>query len=69
MGHDGISYQRPEIVRFFKARPKRAKDEVDFELLPHLSVEGRDFFARVACRRTAWADRGTQRSFGSASLT
>jgi hypothetical protein len=38
---DGLNYLQTEIVLLFKARLKRSKDEIDFDvLLPHLSAEG-----------------------------
>jgi hypothetical protein len=32
---DGVKYLQHEIVLLFKAKPKRSKDEIDFDVLPH----------------------------------
>jgi Aminoglycoside-2''-adenylyltransferase len=48
VGDDGVNYLQPEIVLLFKAKLKRSKDEIDFEvLLPHLSAQGREFLAQA----------------------
>jgi hypothetical protein len=43
---DGIPYERPEVVLFFKAKHSRAKDEADLAaVLPRLSVERKRLLA------------------------